>query len=243
MPPAEKKKFPIVKTGLETFQKKTTQENSPTPARTTSRVGVPVFFSGMFLTLILGIYIGSLLPEIIQQQSNNDSAEINKGIVPLNEMHPDTAAQTGKKAGITSLPEETRNRIEKLKVMAEKDPSVASIWIELGDIYFDANLPLQSIECYGRALAIEPANPDVLTDMGIMYRELGDFKKALECFRNAHTINPNHAPSLYNEGLVLSADLNDKTGAKKAWSRLLEVNPGAISPHGQSVAQMIEDLN
>jgi len=45
-----------------------------------------------------------------------------------------------------------------------------------------------------------------------------------------------------NKGIVLLHDLNDLEGAIKAWEELLEINPVAMSPTGQSIDQMVQQM-
>jgi cytochrome c-type biogenesis protein CcmH/NrfG len=45
-----------------------------------------------------------------------------------------------------------------------------------------------------------------------------------------------------NKGIVLLHDMNDMDGAIKAWEELLEVNPVVMSPTGQSIDQMVQQM-
>lgn len=208
-----------------------------------SAVSIPVFFSGMFLTLVLGIYLGTLAPEIsLKDETRATLAPGDKIPVPAPTVSEAPPVNNNPAPEQAPLPRDIAAHVAHLKTELEKHPDNAKLWTELGDLYFDANLPQLSIESYGKALALNPRNEDVLTDMGIMYRELGEFNNALDCFRNANSINPRHTQSLYNQGLILSHDLNDKAGAAEAWEKLLQINPEAISPSGKPVRQMLEEL-
>ena len=44
----------------------------------------------------------------------------------------------------------------------------------------------------------------------------------------------------FNKGIVLLHDLKDKEGAVAAWEGLLEINPVAVAPNGQSVDELIQ---
>jgi len=61
--------------------------------------------------------------------------------------------------------------------------------------------------------------------MGIMYRKLKQFDKALEAFRQASRENPMHVNSRFNLGIVLKYDKNDLTGAIQAWEDFLKLVP------------------
>jgi cytochrome c-type biogenesis protein CcmH/NrfG len=124
-------------------------------------------------------------------------------------------------------PAEVAAKIQALKDIVQKDPKNLSAWAELGNIYFDANQPRESIDAYSKYLAIKPDNPDVRTDMGIMYRKLGDFDRAIKEFRTAAQNDPKHVNSRYNIGLVLLHDKQDMKGAIKAWEDYLKVDPNS----------------
>jgi tetratricopeptide (TPR) repeat protein len=125
--------------------------------------------------------------------------------------------------GLSSV--ELSSKIQVLKEMIKKDPQNLSAWAELGNLYFDSDQPREAIDAYSKYLAVNPDNPDVRTDMGIMYRKLGDFDRALEEFRKAAQSDPYHINSRYNIGLVLLHDKQDIKGAIKAWEEYLKVDP------------------
>ena len=75
-----------------------------------------------------------------------------------------------------------------------------------------------------------------------MYRRNGDPAKAVQCFDRALAINDRHEVALFNKGIVLMHDINDTEGALKAWERLVEINPNAQTPNGQSVQSMIDQV-
>jgi tetratricopeptide (TPR) repeat protein len=58
-----------------------------------------------------------------------------------------------------------------------------------------------------------------------MYRNLGEFDRALEEFRKAAQSDPKHVNSRYNLGLVLLHDKRDIKGAIQAWEDYLRVDP------------------
>jgi tetratricopeptide (TPR) repeat protein len=122
-------------------------------------------------------------------------------------------------------PLEISSKTQTLKDIVKKDPKNLPAWVELGNLYFDSNQPKEAIEAYSQYLAVKPDNADVRTDMGIMYRNLGDFDRALEEFRKAAQSDPKHINSRYNIGLVLLHDKRDIKGAIQAWEDYLRVDP------------------
>jgi len=135
---------------------------------------------------------------------------------------------------------EATSQIQTLKEILKKDPKNLPAWVELGNLYFDTDQPKEAIDAYNHYLAVKPDNPDVRTDLGIMYRKLGQFDKALEEFRKAAQTDPKHVNSRYNIGLVLLHDKGDMAGAIKAWEEYLKVDPN--SERAQRIRAQIEKM-
>lgn len=135
---------------------------------------------------------------------------------------------------------EVASEVQALKDIIKKDPKNLPAWVELGNLYFDSNQPKEAIEAYSQYLAIKPDNPDVRTDLGIMYRKLGNFDKAIEEFKRAAQSDPKHINSRYNLGLVLLHDKHDVKEAVKAWEDYLKVDPN--SERAQRIKAQLENL-
>lgn len=131
-------------------------------------------------------------------------------------------------------------KIQSLKEIVKKDPKNLSAWVELGNLYFDTHQPKEAIEAYQNYLQVKPENADVRTDMGIMYRTLGDFDRALEEFKKAARSDHKHLNSRYNIGIVLLHDKNDLIGAVQAWEEYLKLDSN--SERAQRIKAQIENL-
>jgi tetratricopeptide (TPR) repeat protein len=103
----------------------------------------------------------------------------------------------------------------------------AKHWVALGNHYFDAGSREKAIEAYGKALQLDPDNPDVLTDQGVLFRELGAFDKALVNFEKAGAIDPKHLPSILDLGVLYAQDLKDPEHAIRSWNRVIEIAPAS----------------
>jgi cytochrome c-type biogenesis protein CcmH/NrfG len=126
--------------------------------------------------------------------------------------------------GPSVSPAEVASKIQALKDILKKDPKNLGAWSELGNLYFDSDQPKEAVEAYNQYLAIKPDNADVRTDLGIMYRKIGDFDRALQEFRKAAQSDPKHVNSRYNIGIVLLHDKQDIKGAIQAWEEYLKVD-------------------
>ena len=118
-----------------------------------------------------------------------------------------------------------QQNIKHLENILVKEPNNRNAWVQLGHNYFDSSQPMKAIEAYDKALNMDGNDPNVLTDQGIMYRQVGWFGKAVENFEKANTLNPRHIQSLYNLGIVYRDDLSDQNKAKEAWTKYLEISP------------------
>jgi len=167
------------------------------------------------VTLIVGLLGGYLIFNI----SNASKAE-----------QPNVAVPAG-----AGSPTDYMQRIAQAEKIVAQDPKNLNAWISLGNDYFDTKQSQKAISAYGKALEIEPNNPNVLTDQGGMFRAVGWYDKALVNFEKANKIDPNHLQSLYNAGLVYSADLKQPEKANQYWDRYLKMDsssPTAIQIKG-----------
>lgn len=146
-------------------------------------------------------------------------------------------------AGQPSGPAPTVNlqqKVNELKNIVATTPGNFQAWVALGNEYFDSNQFMEAIEAYDKALEIKPDSPDVLTDQGVMFRRLGWFDRAIQNFQKANELDPGHATSIYNLGIVYRYDLQNFPKAQEAWTRFLEINPAG--PGSDRVRQDLEFL-
>ena len=73
-------------------------------------------------------------------------------------------------------------QVERLLVIVASKEATVETWKELGNVFFDTNQPELAIKAYDRALALRPDDTDILNDQGAMYRQIGNYNKALVNF-------------------------------------------------------------
>ena len=178
--------------------------------------------------LAIGLFVGFLGGYFAGASHSNDDA-------------PAVAAAPAPAAGAPKPnPMEYQERIAaNLKVVAA-DPKDDKAWVALGNDYFDLQQAQSAVDAYAKALALVPANPDVLTDQGVMYRQLGAFDKAIANFQQAGKINPMHVQSFFNLGIVYAQDKKDNAAATKAWTHVIEIAP--TSPQALQAKQFIDGM-
>jgi len=135
---------------------------------------------------------------------------------------------------------EVFQRIEMNQKLVAKDPRLVGVWIQLGNDYFDTRQHQKAIDAYGKALAINPNNPDVLTDQGVMYRDIGRFDEAIANFEKAGKIDPNHVQSAYNLGVVWANDKHDGAKATAAFNKVISIAP--TSPQASEARRALADI-
>lgn len=224
----------VVEETLDTGEEQSVEQaEAKAPAEDTPR-GMPynTAILAIILAFVLGAVVGSVVPQLMQPQ---------KAVV--------AQAPAGPAAPQQSAPAQTANPqqghdmhvIQDLEKQLAKDPANRQLYVALGNACFDAHLHGRAIQAYEKALEMDPKDADVLTDVGIMYRETGAFDTALARFRQAQAIDPGHINSAFNEGVVLYYDLNSKKEALARWQRLLDANPAAVAPNGKPLADLIRE--
>jgi tetratricopeptide (TPR) repeat protein len=140
------------------------------------------------------------------------------------ELEAPDSAPLPEEAPVKTIPEESRRAINQAIQKTENDPKDLEAWRELGNTYFDAEMTTQAIAAYDRALAIKPDDTNILNDQGAMYRQAGDFTRALANFEKARAVDRYNLESLYNIGYVLAFDLNQIDRAVGVWRSYLNLD-------------------
>ncbi len=84
---------------------------------------------------------------------------------------------------------------------------------------------------YRRALKFgRSGQPDTCNNLGNVYRELGRYEEALDCYRRALVADPRHALALNNQGVALQA-LSRFDAAQDSYAAALAVKPDYAEPH------------
>ncbi len=133
-------------------------------------------------------------------------------------------------------------KILQLEQYLEQHPKDADAWAQLGHLFFDSNQAKNAIDAYKKSLAIEPEKTGIITDLGVMYRRDNQPEKAIEAFDKAISIDPSFETARFNKGVVLLHDLNDIQGGIRAWEGLVEQNPMAMAPNGESVDALVQKM-
>jgi tetratricopeptide (TPR) repeat protein len=112
--------------------------------------------------------------------------------------------------------------------------------VHLGNASFDADKYDDADKWYSLALAKKPDDVDVRTDFGLtyMFREPANYDRAIQEFKRSLEVDPNHAQTLFNRGIVFNDGKQDLPQAIQSWERLLAGNPSY--PERAKIEQLIE---
>jgi tetratricopeptide (TPR) repeat protein len=125
-------------------------------------------------------------------------------------------------------------QVRQLQARIDKNPKDAEALVGLANMNFDIKNWARARELYERYLALHAPDPDTLSDLGVCYRGLGEYPKALDMFRKARQLAPDHWQSLFNEVVVLTFNLRQMDQAQTALQQLEKMQPG--NPDVQQLA-------
>lgn len=114
--------------------------------------------------------------------------------------------------------------INALKTRLQSNPNDAQVLTRLANIYHDAAMWDEAISYYERVLENGTPSADVLTDMGVCFRNKKQYDRALELFDRAQTQQPGHWQSLYNTAIVSGFDLGQFERALEAVAAMEAMN-------------------
>ncbi len=118
-------------------------------------------------------------------------------------------------------------RAAELERQANAQPANATLRVDLGNLYFDAERYDLAISWYEAALKIDPKNVDASTDLGVSYYSSNQADRALTQFEHSLSIDPAHTKTLLNQGIVYAFGKQDLGAASKSWERLVAVAPNS----------------
>ena len=116
--------------------------------------------------------------------------------------------------------------IQELKAYVDKNPNDAQAVRRLADLNFDIRNWQRAQELYRHYLELSPNDADVLTDLGISYRETKEYDQALKHFAEAQKVAPDHWQAYYNQVVVLAFDLKKLDEAGQVLAKLQQMQPG-----------------
>lgn len=118
-----------------------------------------------------------------------------------------------------------RQKLSDLEAAVGKEPKNADLLVQLGNTAYDVEDWKKAVDAYERALKLRDADPNVLTDLGVAYRNTGNVDKALAMFTQASARDPNHWPAQFNLAIVYGIDKGDTKKALEILTKLKKEHP------------------
>jgi tetratricopeptide (TPR) repeat protein len=180
--------------------------------------------AGVLFGLIAGWVIGT------QQAATRAPAAPTQAAAP----QQSSAASTTRAAVLDDT------QVKALQTVAERETTNPAPRVQLGNLYFDAERYPDAIKWYADALKLAPNDVNVSTDLGVSYYYSNQPDKALEQFDRSLKLDPKHAKTLLNVGIVKAFGKQDLDGAVKAWQDVLKLAPD--SPEGQAAKRALDSV-
>jgi cytochrome c-type biogenesis protein CcmH/NrfG len=106
-----------------------------------------------------------------------------------------------------------------------RDPKNFQAAVNAGNMLYDARRYEEAIQFYQQAMAANGSDVNVSTDLGTALWYTGRADAALAQYAVSLSIDPKHAQTLFNLGIVRSDGKKDYAGAAQAWETLLSTSP------------------
>lgn len=131
-----------------------------------------------------------------------------------------------------------QQEMQQLEQFVKDNPTDAQAIRRLADLNYDRAQWPQAEALYSKFLELQPGNTDVLSDLGVVYRNLQQYDRALAAFDEVQRVQPGHWQSLYNKAIVLAFDKRELDEAQKVLDVLKTLQPG--NPNVAQLAAEIE---
>jgi tetratricopeptide (TPR) repeat protein len=153
---------------------------------------------------------------------------------------PPQVARQAEQAPAATAPVLDEAKVKAFRSVAEREPANAAPRVQLGNLYFDAERYDDAIRWYTEALKLTPKDVDVSTDLGVSYYYTNQPDRALAQLERSLELDPRHAKTILNVGIVKAFGKQDLEGAEQAWEQVVAIAPG--SPEGQAARRALDSL-
>ncbi len=122
-------------------------------------------------------------------------------------------------------------QVSEIQGRIAQNPGDVGLKVEMGNAFFELARSTgnpshwqESRVWYETAMAEGRSNdPDVLTDLGVVLRNMEQYDRSLEILDHAIAVSPDHWQAWFNKVIVLNFDLHDHEGAREAFGHLKEI--------------------
>ena len=125
-----------------------------------------------------------------------------------------------------------QRKLADLEAAAAKEPGNYALIVQVGNTAYDLENWQKAVDAYEAALKIQGGDPNVMTDLGVAYRNTGNGTKALEYFGKALAKEPGHWPAAFNQAIIYGVDRGDKAKARDILNKIKKEHPEVKSIDG-----------
>lgn len=177
--------------------------------------------------ILLGFIAGYLMHEVMATRQPPRMA-VGGTVMPQPGAPPPSAGAAAPQQGQSEMAaaQAAMEEMRQLEQLIQQNPNDAQAIRRLGDLSFDQARWSQARDLYTRFLELQPGDVDVLSDLGVVYRGLKDYDRALQLFDQTQKLAPDHWRSYYNEAVVLAFDLKRFDEAQTVLAELERLQPG-----------------
>ena len=166
--------------------------------------------AGLIIGLVMGYMIADhqLVQPAVSLAPPSSASPMTAPGPAIKEQRPSTGAS------------EVERQISEIRGLLAKNPGDAVLQVALGNIYFDAQRWEEARLSYEEAVETTPDDVNVLTDLAVVYRNLGKPERALEILAQVIDMAPKHWQAVFNRVIVLHFDLHRHEEAIEALNAL-----------------------
>jgi len=116
-----------------------------------------------------------------------------------------------------------KRALEQYQKIVELDPKDIDSWLLLGRLHRVAQDSVEAEKAFKKTLELDPSNEEAMTELALVYANLGDSRRALQLWEQAAGRNPNRRNLIALAGAY--EDLRDYANAVQVLRRALEAEP------------------
>lgn len=121
-----------------------------------------------------------------------------------------------------------QQQVAEIQGLMAQNPTDVGLMVSLADAYFELARNSgqdrhwqEARGWYERAMSEGRADdPDVLTDLAVVFRNMGQFERSIELLDRATSAKDEHWQAWFNKVIVMNFDLHDHEGAREAFLHL-----------------------
>ncbi|MBD3853826.1 MAG: tetratricopeptide repeat protein, partial [Acidobacteria bacterium] len=178
-----------------------------------------------WFTLALGLMVGLVFGYVLAERQPvppGKALRLGAGAVAgqteaLPEGHPPVDDSSG--AGAQRM----RQQVSEIQGLLDANPEDAGLMAAMGNVYFDAGRWDEARGWYEKSLVVSAGDPDVMTDLAVVFRNLGQPQKSVELLDQVIAASPDHWQAWFNKVIVLNFDLHEHDAAAQALESLKEL--------------------